>query len=154
MAADALASGVPGHLTLCDGEGFPLPLRVRAIERDAAGFRMDVPKGAPWPVRGKASLSFVGAQIFLGAVRSEGGTATLAVDRAVPTHPFVADQDRMWDPRPDIHAALMERLQHEAARRGQDIPTLPEHEPEPSAGARIRLARFWGGCALIVKGTA
>jgi hypothetical protein len=142
MAREALASGIPGHLTICDAEGFPLPLRVQDIRLEGSGFCMDVPRGAPWAASGKASLSFAGRQIFLGTVRGEAGVVALDVDRVIPMHPFVADERQMWAPSPEIHEALMTRLRHEAARRDQSIPALPELEPEPSLGARIRMVRY------------
>jgi hypothetical protein len=142
MAGEALASRIPGHLTVCDAAGFPLPFRIRDIRLEGAGFCMDLPRGAPWATTGKASLSFAGRQIFIGTARGEAGTVRLDVDRVIPMHPFVADESQMWAPSPGIHKALMTRLRHEAARRDLSIPVLPELEPEPSPGARLRMVRF------------
>jgi hypothetical protein len=48
----------------------------------------------------------------------------------------------MWEPEAEVREAFMSRLRHEVERRGQPVPTLPEVEPEPTAGAKIRMSRF------------
>ena len=142
-----LARGVTGmggiaHLTVCDAEGFPLPMPVRDVRLGDDGFAMRVPGGAPWPCQGKACLTYYGNQTFIGEASSDGEETLLKVDRALPIHPFVADETVMWEPQADLREALMSRLRHEVARRGQPIPTLPEEEPEPTPGAKIRIARY------------
>jgi hypothetical protein len=134
MRESALASGLPGHLTLVDPEGFPLPIRVREVRSHAEGFSVVAPAGAPWS-EGKATLSFAGREVFVCDVRLEGGRTILRVERALPVLPLVAEPS---NPSADTHAALMKRLEEEAARRGAPIPVAPEIPPPPTEGARIR----------------
>jgi len=129
---------------LCDEEGFPLPFRVREIELLEDGFRLEVPKGAPWRCTGKATLTFEGRETFVGNVTADGDMTFLRVERPLPTHPIMDDPDSLWNPHPEVYEAFMARLKHETARRGQPIPTIPEVEPEPSAGAKARIARASG----------
>ncbi|TAK35087.1 MAG: hemerythrin HHE cation-binding protein [Chloroflexota bacterium] len=141
LARQALGRNAPGHLTLCDEQGFPIPFRVREIELLEDGFRVDVPRGAPWQRAGKATLTFEGRETFVGDVTADGDMTFLRVERPLPVHPIMDDPDSLWNPAPEVYEAFMGRLRHETARRGQPIPTIPEVEPEPSAGAKVRIAR-------------
>ena len=62
MAETILTKDVPGHLTLLDSAGHPLPIRVRECVAHPEGFRLDVPGGVPWS-EGKATLSFLGVGV-------------------------------------------------------------------------------------------
>jgi hypothetical protein len=142
LAEQATGMGGTAHLTVCDEDGFPLPMPVRDVRLTDDGLAMRVPKGAPWQAVGKACLTYYGNQTFVGEVSTVGGEALLTVERALPIHPFVADDSVMWDPDPELREALMSRLRHEVERRGQPIPELPEEEPEPTRGALIRMGRY------------
>jgi hypothetical protein len=65
----------------------------------------------------------------------------MTVERAMPFHPFMNDQREMWHPSEETYNGFMSRLKHECDRRGVPVPTLPEDKPEPTAGARLRMAR-------------
>ncbi|MDG2005093.1 MAG: pyridoxamine 5'-phosphate oxidase family protein [Novosphingobium sp.] len=142
LAEETVGMGGTAHLSLCDDEGYPLPIPVRDIRLTDEGLAMRIPAGVPWQRKGKASLTFYGRQTFVGAVSSEGEDTLLAIERALPIHPFVADDSVMWEPQEEVREAFMSRLSHEVERRGQPIPTLPNMEPEPTAGAKIRIARY------------
>lgn len=129
--------GAPGHLTLLDGDGYPLSIRARGIEAIPEGFRIDVPKGAPWS-EGKATLSFAGLQVFVGDVTRENGASIMKVERALPLLPTVTDPSEVLRPSPDTKSKLMERLEQETRRRGQPIPSVPKDPPEPTEGAKMR----------------
>jgi hypothetical protein len=137
LAKSALARNVPGHLTLLDSDGHPLPIRVREAGFRDGGFRLTVPKGAPWS-RGKATLSFEGREIFVGNATIENGEATLQVERCLPVLPLTEDYSEVLQPKPATQAALMKRLEQELKRRGQPIPSVPRDPPQPSAGAKLR----------------
>jgi hypothetical protein len=143
MAEAALGRGAAGHLTLVDAQGFPLPMPVREIARSDDGFRMRAPRGAPWRA-GKATLSFGGREMFVGEAAPDGELTRLRVERALPLFPLGEDSSEILQPKPATRAALMARLEHEAARRGQPIPTVPAQPPEPTAGARLRAAAMGG----------
>jgi hypothetical protein len=130
----ALGSGLPGHLTLLDEAGFPLPIRMREVQAHAEGFQVVAPASAPWSP-GKATLSFAGKEVFVGDVRREGEALILVVERALPVLPTVADPSR---PSADTFSAFMKRMEFELARRGVERPMIPLTPPEPTEGAKIR----------------
>jgi len=137
LAEAALARKATGHLTLLDAEGFPLPIGAREIKISEEGFRMVIPKGAPWS-KGKATLSFEGREIFVGEAASESGATLLRVERALPVLPLTADYTEVLQPKPETRTRLMTRLEYEAKRRGQPIPRMPARPPQPTTGAKLR----------------
>lgn len=137
LASAALQRNAPCHLTLLDSEGFPLPIGVRAAKVCDEGFRLTVPAGAPWRA-GNATLSFAGLEIFAGSATTEGTEVRLRVERALPIFPLTADMSEVLRPKPDTRAALMKRLEAEARRRGQPVPSMPRDPPQPTAGALYR----------------
>jgi hypothetical protein len=144
QAENVMAGALPAHLTLCDDEGYPLPVRARSVELTEDGFNLDMPAGAPWGTdRGtaKATLSFVGLSIFVGEVVGSGSATQMHVERALPLHPIMKNPAELFAPTDDTYDKLMTRLRHETARRGQPIPTIPAIQPGPTAGAQRRLDR-------------
>lgn len=142
LARQALAREAPAHLTRFDADGFPVPLPVRPVELTAAGFRLDAPGGAPWPGGGMACLTFEGLETFVGAVSGEGNGTVMQVQRALPVHPQMEDPMTQWKPTDENREILMRRLLHEAERRGQPLPVIPELPPVPTDGATLRMARI------------
>jgi hypothetical protein len=138
-AETALARKAPGHLTLLDAEGFPLPIPAREVHGEPDGFRLAMPRWLPWS-GGMATLSFEGVETFVGDVTIAGGDALMRVERAMPVLPMMADLTEVLHPKPGTRAALMERLAHETGRRGVALPAMPEQPPAPTAGARMRAA--------------
>lgn len=137
LARSALGRGAAAHLTLVDDEGFPLPIRARAVEAHEDGFRLAMPQWLPWR-SGRASVTFDGIETFIGSARAGSGEALFRAERALPVHPLMADPGEILRPKPQTRAALMARIEHELVRRGQPLPTMPERPPEPTAGARLR----------------
>jgi hypothetical protein len=137
LAKSALARNVPAHLTLLDGGGYPLPIRVRELKLRNDGFELAVPKGAPWS-QGKATLSFEGREIFVGDATPESGDTLLRVERCLPVLPLTEDHTEVLQPKPGTQATLMKRLEHELGRRGQQLPTIQPEPPQPTDGARLR----------------
>jgi hypothetical protein len=133
-AARVVERGVPGHLTVCDGAGFPLPFRLRSVAVTTDGFALDIPAGAPWRAVGSASLCFNGRLTFIGQVEGDQFT----VERMLPDHPLMADPKEIWDPTPETRAALMGRLTRELQRRNLPLPVVPEEMPQATPGALLR----------------
>jgi len=142
-AGELLSLGVHAHLTTIDTEGFPLPLRARSVTLEDAGFSLGLPSGVPWPIRGKASLSFAGAATFIGEVRSaHGGAVFFAVERILPTLPTVADPRELWSPSHSTRNAFMGRLAAELQRRRLGLPQVCEQPPTPTRGSLLRAGRI------------
>ncbi len=135
LSGAALARGAPAHLTLLDGEGYPLPVRALAVHADSAGFRLALPGWLPWS-QGKATVSFQGLETFIGTAQVDGGEALFRAERALPVHPLLAGGPL----RPDqaTKQALMARIAHELGRRGLSLPVMPAEPPQPTPGARLR----------------
>jgi hypothetical protein len=146
LAQSALARQAPGHLTLLDAQGFPLPIRAREVHAHADGFRLGLPLWLPWS-GGKATLSFEGVETFVGNASIVGTEALLHVERAMPVLPMMADLTEVLHPKPITKAALLERLDYETKRRGLPLPIMPATPPPPTAGARLRAeaADSYGG---------
>jgi hypothetical protein len=142
LAEQALARKAAGHLTVLNGEGFPLPMRAREVVAGDEGFMLDMPAGIPWPLAGKACLTFGGIETFLGHAIPAGGAVSLRVERSLPVFPMTKDMTQLWEPTDDTRAQLMRRLEEETARRGQPIPTIPLDKPAPSEGYKRRMARM------------
>jgi hypothetical protein len=134
MRKAALVSGIAGHLTLLDADGFPTPIRVRNMHAHAHGFSMVAPKSAPWS-EGKATLSFAGKEVFVGDARRDGEETILTVERALPVLPTVR---KPGTTDAATFESLMIRQAQELARRGIERPVIPLTPPAPTEGAKIR----------------
>jgi hypothetical protein len=143
----AMARPGGGHLTVIDSEGYPLPVRCRNVTPIAEGFTMELPKGLPWSVTGKATLTFRGFETFVGEVKTHDGLTILHVARALPALPTALDMAQLWEPTPNTYNELIARLHHETQRRGQPIPTIPTERPAPTEYYKLRMDRFktYGG---------
>jgi hypothetical protein len=142
VAADAVKSGAAAHLTVLDDEGYPLPMRARSFEVTEEGFRLVMPRGVPWRLVGKASLTFAGFQTFVGTASAEDGVTVLQVERSLPQHPSTVDTKQVLQPSEDTKRKAWARLEYEALRRGQPIPTPPLELPAPTRLAKLRQARL------------
>jgi len=138
LAAQALTRGAKCHLSLIDAEHFPLPMPVRRADANGQGFTLDLPRGIPGALAGKACLTFGGIETFIGVLSG----STLKVERALPLFPMTHDMNQLWQPTEDTRAQLMRRLEEETARRGQPIPMIPQDRPPPSSGYQRRMARM------------
>ncbi len=141
MAAEGMARGRGGHLSVVDADGYPMAMRAKTIELTDSGFALMMPKGTPWAFTGKATLTFQGLETFVGEVTNEGGVISLRVERALPILPTVSDMLQLWYPSPDLQEKMMGRLLRETERRGVAIPAIPEVRPEPTEGYKLRMAR-------------
>jgi hypothetical protein len=137
-AAEVLEKGIPGHLTISDGAGFPLPFRLHAVALHKDGFSLEVPRGAPWKAEGASSLCFAGRATFIGTVAPSADGAYLTVQRMLPDLPLMADPAEIWKPRPDTRSALLGRLDKELGRRGLPLPHVPDELPAPTIGSLLR----------------
>jgi len=142
VAADAVASGDPAHLSVVDADGFPLPMRANGVELVAEGFRLAMPKGTPWALAGKACVTFAGFRTFVGEAVPEGEGVLFRAERALPQHPSTLDTRQVLQPAESTLTKTRARLEAEMARLGQALPVIPETAPERTRIARIRLARI------------
>ena len=123
-------------------QGHPLPIRVSNIRLTDDGFDLDLPAGAPWAARsGTATLTFLAVYTFVGEV-TDLGTVHLHVERALPVLPMMKNFEELFSPSESTYTALMARLSHEVARRGQAIPVMPHKLPPPTTGYFRRQARI------------
>jgi hypothetical protein len=137
-AQQAISAEFPANLSLVDERGFPRIMRAHDVQLVDGGLTFELPRGVPGPRSGPASLTYFGRDTFVGQVSAERGRLRLAVERALPILPIVANPSNTWDPKPELKDPLMRRLAEEASRRGQAMPSVPEILPEPSKGARRR----------------
>ncbi len=144
VADDAMAKGAMPHLTVCDQDGFPLPVRALRFERAADGFKIEMPRGIPWPITGKATLSFEGHMIFVGEAVLEGDITFLKVARALPQNRAALNPKGVLQPDEDMVRKRQARLEEELRRRGKTIPNIPVEEPGPTRLAKLRQARLAG----------
>ena len=127
---------------MLDADEYPLPMRARSFELVREGFRLEMPKGTPWKLEGKASLTFAGFRTFVGEAVPENGTILLRVERSLPQHPSTLDTKQVLQPSADTLAKARARLEHEAQRRGQSLPIIPLEPPPRTRIAMIRQARI------------
>jgi hypothetical protein len=142
VAREAVKGGAAAHLAVLDGEGYPLPMRAHSFELTAEGFRLVMPRGVPWPFAGKASLTFAGFRTFVGEAVPETGCTMFKAERSLPQHPSTLDTKQVLQPSEDTRRKAWARLEYEARRRGQPIPTIPTAPPPPTRLARLRQARL------------
>lgn len=137
-AVEPLERGSPGHLSLCDSDGFPLPLRVRDIALTDEGFTMQVPASAPWG-EGKATLSFLGREVFIGEAQRTDNATLLKVERAMPIFPLTSPDGTVPRPDRETRELLIARMEEELARRGQQVPVVPEEMHPPTRHSLMRI---------------
>jgi hypothetical protein len=142
IAQGALERGCGAHFTVCDEDGYPMPIRARSFELIGDRFRLILPKGAPWRTTGKATLTFEGIETFVGEAPREGDAIWLTVERALPEHPLMKNPIEVLQPSDAVRTSLMARLEEETRRRGQAIPAIPEELPAPTRMAKLRKARI------------
>lgn len=129
------------HLTICDADGYPLPVQVQSCELTPDGFRMRVPRGVPWTGVGPATVTFFGLETFVGTVVTEGDICSITIDRALPLNPLMENPIEVLQPSDEVKETLLRRLEHEVSRRGQKIPTIPIEQPLPTRLAKVRATR-------------
>jgi hypothetical protein len=142
VAKDAVESGAAAHLSVLDTDGYPLPMRAYSFDLVHEGFRLAMPKGTPWKLEGKASLTFAGFRTFVGDVAPTSGTLLFRVERSLPQHPSTLDTKQVLQPSEDTLAKARARLEYEAQRRDQSLPVIPVDPPPRTRIAMIRQARI------------
>jgi hypothetical protein len=142
VAKDAVASGAAAHLSVRDSDGYPLPMRAHSFQLVDAGFRLVMPKGLPWKLEGKASLTFAGFRTFVGESVPDSDAILFRAERSLPQHPSTLDTKQVLQPSEDTLAKARARLEYEAQRRGQSLPVIPLEAPPRTRIAMIRMARI------------
>jgi len=138
IARDGMARNIAPHLTLMDEGGFPLPVRVTHWEFDGEQFLLRLPSSIPWSGQGKASLTFLGLETFIGRVTQDAEMYRFVVERALPQLPMMQDPRRVLQPDAALRETLLGRLRLEVARRHQPIPVLPQNPPQLTRLAKHR----------------
>lgn len=121
-------------LTTVDGEGYPVPARVRDASLNGAGFDLQLWPGTPSPAEGKACLTFHRHDesftwqenvVFVGQVEGEVGSAFFHVDRRLTSVSF-KEGSQLWTMLYffNLRRKFSPRLQREAERRGQPVPEV------------------------------
>jgi hypothetical protein len=64
------------------------------------------------------------------------------VERSLPQHPSTLDTKQVLQPSEDTLRKARERLEYEAQRRGQSLPSIPLEPPPRTRIALIRQARI------------
>jgi hypothetical protein len=126
--------GIP-ILTVVDEDGYPVPFRANGGVLGTEGIHLDLPATMPVEAGGRACLTFHTLKVqngemvsnenmsFVGEVSGDGYEALFKVERCLPIFSFRRD--------PAGAVALIssifrmgKRLEVEAARRGQPVPTV------------------------------
>ena len=149
LAKEAMSRNIQPHLTNCDDDGYPLPIRVRRHDLIEERFKLTLPGWAPWRAAGKATLTYQGVETFVGEVTREGDSVWFDVERALPQLPTVQDPVEVLQPSDEVKAKLLSRLEQELARRGQAVPVIPAEIPAPTRLAKLRAERL---AELAAKG--
>ena len=138
----AMSRDIQPYLTICDNDGYPLPIRVRHHDLTEERFNLTLPGWVPWALTGKATLTYQGVETFVGRVRRQGESVLFDVERALPQLPTVQDPAETLQPSEEVKEKLLSRLERELARRGQSVPTIPEELPAPTRLAKVRAERL------------
>lgn len=138
----AMSHNVQPHLSVCDEDGYPPPIRVRHHDFIEERFNLTLPGWVPWEVSGKATLTYQGVETFVGEVMRQGDSVWFDVERALPQLPTVQDPAEVLQPSDEVKAKLLSRLEQELSRRGQAVPVIPEELPAPTTLAKVRVERL------------
>jgi hypothetical protein len=148
IAQEAIAKGRMPHLTVCDEDGFPMPIRVRSFQWVGSTFRLELPQGLPWRLAGKATLSFEGFALFVGEAAVEGELTVFQVERALPQNMAARNPKGVLRQEGETLRLRQARLEQELARRGKPIPGIPLQQPAPTRLATLRVARIASGAPI------
>jgi hypothetical protein len=122
-------------LTVVDEDGYRVPFRVRGGSLRAGGVYLDLLSTMPTKAKGRACLTFHTIQVqngemfsnenmsFIGDVYGDGNGALFKVERQLPCVSFKRGLKDMLSLVLTM-GQLGKRLEVEAARRGQPVPTV------------------------------
>ena len=115
---------------------------MRSCELVGDRFKLVLPGWTPWKLGGKANLSYLGLESFVGDIEVDGDTVWFIVERVLPQLPNMLNRRLVLQSMEDLKQKFLSRLKAEVARREQPIPEMPEELPELTRLAKIRFARF------------
>lgn len=133
-ASSAIAEHGMPVLTTVDADGWPLPLRVRSAERTERGLRLVLPAGVD-VVDGPACLTFHTHGVtfdsqsnvgITGTCRGLGDAVEFDADRVMANFDVPRNLLRRAVHMLSAGRKLKQRLESEAARRGQRVPRYEE----------------------------
>jgi hypothetical protein len=148
VAREAALSSWRPSLTVLDDRGYPLPIRPRTFDLVRDGFRLVVPSGVPWRCAGRGTITFAGFQTFVGEASGNNDVISFKVERALPQLPSTKDSREVLQPSEETLRHKMARLEYEATRRRQSLPSIPVDEPPPTRLAKLRQARIAGDAPI------
>ena len=120
---------------MVDGEGYPVPFRVRGGSLGSDGVHLNLIPAMPVDARGRACLTFHTIQVkngsmvsnenmsFLGEVTKDEDGALFKVERQLPGISMKVTPKGMLKVI-QVMLACRKRLEAEAARRGQPVPKV------------------------------
>lgn len=148
-AESAMARKPGAHLTLLDKDGWPIPAQARKVELVENGFKLTMPRGVPWLTTSKGCFTFEGAETFVGEAVPDGDGILFKVERSLPESTGLKDNKGVLQPPEELRRIRMARMEAEAARRGQKIPTVPEVLPKLTRMGKLRQIRIASDCPIL-----
>jgi hypothetical protein len=128
----------PPVLTVVDEEGYPVPFRVQSGSLQSDGVRLDLSPAMPTVARGRACLTFHTTNVKNGEVVSNANKSFIGtmsengdlfkVKRQLGSAEMKVDLKGMLTLIAGIRK-LGKRIDVEASRRGQPVPTLRRPNP-------------------------
>ena len=120
-------------VTVLDADGYPVPMRMKAVETTDEGFRITPPAHLPTPIEGRVCVTFHSHPkvftsqeniAFVGEATPTGGALDVRVTRQIGSFSLGRSAGQAMKSFFTHGRAIKKRLKGEAARRGQKVPKV------------------------------